>query len=370
MSSTPKSRKIALATVSALCVVSLGFLISSEQSHNPPSHIALETPALQSTQAMPASPARTPDPAKTPERATVSQSTAANLHNATAWEGAHYAQSLAGTDIDGQLRVDAQGNLMVDLGVKDFFDYFLSAVGEVSLEQAIEQINQQAQLRVPPNAVEQTLQLLESYLAYQHAMQDMMASPIPPEKQQDYGYYSEVMSQTFEQLKSLRRQYLSPEAADAFFALEETYSQFAVASMQIRADKTLTEAEKQAKIQQLENTMPTQMRVAQEEARLTAELATQARQLYDQGTNKAEIRSLLSMQYDEQTVSDMLAHYDREAQWTQRLEHYTALKTQLDEAGLPASEHARQLDTLRGQYFREDELPRLVSHEAIARKQG
>ena len=31
---------------------------------------------------------------------------------------------LAGTDIDGNLAVDGQGNLILDLNVKDFFDYF------------------------------------------------------------------------------------------------------------------------------------------------------------------------------------------------------------------------------------------------------
>jgi len=41
-----------------------------------------------------------------------------------------FARSLEGTDIDGHLRANAQGQLMVDLETRDFFDYFLNTVGE------------------------------------------------------------------------------------------------------------------------------------------------------------------------------------------------------------------------------------------------
>ena len=38
----------------------------------------------------------------------------------------NFARSLAGTDIDGALKADGNGELILDLGVRDFFDYFLS----------------------------------------------------------------------------------------------------------------------------------------------------------------------------------------------------------------------------------------------------
>lgn len=46
--------------------------------------------------------------------------------------------SLAGTEVDGQLRTDAAGNLLLDLAVRDYFDYFLSAVDHSGLDAVIE----------------------------------------------------------------------------------------------------------------------------------------------------------------------------------------------------------------------------------------
>lgn len=372
LSSSNKKTLLAIGVAAGLAVIA-GWGLSPKPVFKPASALTGDNSfPNESTSAVLTSvvpPLQTPTPV-TPNRPEQTAEPDNRVAAPTTWNSEQYAHSLAGTDIDGNLAVDGQGNLILDLNVKDFFDYFLSAVGEVTPEQAIEQIQQQASLRVPPNAVEQAMGLLEDYLAYQQAMQSLMAEPIPPEKQQDYGYYAEVMARTFEQLKVLRRQFFSPEAADAFFALEETYSEYAVAAMQIRADATLTEAQKQQKVQQLESTMPTQMRQAQEEARLTAELALQARTLYEQGSSKDEIRSLLSMRYDSETVEGMLAYYQRESEWNERLKTYSDLKAQLDQAGLTESELNQQQEALRARHFTKDELPRVLTHEAIARKQG
>lgn len=285
------------------------------------------------------------------------------------WQPETFAPSLVGTEIDGKLLTDEYGNLILSIDVKDFFDYFFSAVGEVSLEQAVAEIEKQARYRLPPKAFEQTLTLLENYMAYQHAMQDIMARPLAPADQQDYRYYSEVMGQTLEQMKQLRRDYFSPAAADAFFALEERYSEYAVATMHIRADDSLSEADKQARIRELDATMPEEMQLAQVEAQKTADLAVDARRLYEQGADDGQIVALLSEQYDRDTVQNMLSYYQRENQWQQRLNEFLALKSHLDQANLDTQEHQQQLQSLRETYFSTEELPRLLSHEAIMRKQ-
>lgn len=286
------------------------------------------------------------------------------------WVAQKYAPSLAGTEIDGNLITDADGNLVLSLDVKDFFDYFFSAVGEVSLDDAINEIQHQAELRLPPNAVEQVMGLLESYMAYQNAMQDIMAVSLVPENEQDYHYYSKVMAETFSRIKSLRREFFSPEAADAFFAMEERFSEYAVESIKIRADEGLTEAEKQQKMVELEALMPEQMRTAQEETRLTVEIASQARTMYEQGAGDEAIMSVLGQKYDEETIADMLAFYKREAIWQQRMSDFMALKSHIDNSDLAGDIREMQLQSLREEYFDQDEISRVLAHEAIARKQS
>ncbi|AMQ89539.1 hypothetical protein [Marinobacter sp. LQ44] len=76
-----------------------------------------------------------------------------------------FAPSLQGTDIEGVLQADDNGQLVVNLEVRDFFDYFLSTVGEVSPETAIGQIQQMARQHLPESAAQQALALLDQYSA-------------------------------------------------------------------------------------------------------------------------------------------------------------------------------------------------------------
>jgi len=61
--------------------------------------------------------------------------------------------ALKGTSIDGALKADSQGNLVLDLQVRDFFDYFLSIADDVGPEQAIAEIQRYSQQYLPEPAV-------------------------------------------------------------------------------------------------------------------------------------------------------------------------------------------------------------------------
>src|SRR5690554_7854100 len=98
-------------------------------------------------------------------------------------DGAPIAPSLAGTDIDGALQADENGQLIVNLEVRDFFDYFLSTVGEVSPETAIGQIQQMARQHLPESAAQQALALLDQYLDYKQASLAVMQTELDPARQ-------------------------------------------------------------------------------------------------------------------------------------------------------------------------------------------
>ena len=74
--------------------------------------------------------------------------------------------ALEGTHIDGALSSDAQGNLILNLQIRDFFDYFLSIADDVGPEQAIAEIQRYSQQYLPEPANTQALELLGNYLRY------------------------------------------------------------------------------------------------------------------------------------------------------------------------------------------------------------
>ncbi len=285
-----------------------------------------------------------------------------------AWTGTAVPSVLEGTDIDGVLEVDAEGNLKVSLGVKDFFDYFLSAVGELSPDEAIAQVQSQLQQRLPPAAAMQAMHLLNDYLDYQRHLAEMMARQLIPADQQNYGYYAQEMEETFSEVRNLRRQYLSPAAVEAFFGMEEMYSEYAVESIKIRADASLSDEAKQDRIAALDARMPAQMREQAETSRVRSQAASNAQSMYDQGWAPEAVRTLLQEHFAEEEADQILGFYARESAWNKRLDQYLARKRSLEAGAMDEQTRQNQLNRIRSEMFASEELARVLADEAIAEK--
>lgn len=286
----------------------------------------------------------------------------------TPWDGGAFAPSLAGTDIDGNLQADADGNLVISIDIKDFFDYFFSAVGERTLEDVIAEIERQIHSRLPPKAAAEALQMMQDYITYQEQMASLMQQPLIPAELQNYQYYAETMVNTFEQLRALRRQYFSPDTVDAFFGLEEAYGEYAVKTLQLQADTSLSDDEKVEKIAALESLLPQQMIDADRTARARAAAADSARSQFDDGASTDTIRATLTQQFDEKTANDIIDFYQREERWQNRLNQYLAEKASLSSASMADTDRKQALDGLRQQMFSAEEQARLLSEEAIQDK--
>jgi lipase chaperone LimK len=284
------------------------------------------------------------------------------------WVGEAFAPSLAGTEIDGDLRADKQGNLVTSVDIKDFFDYFFSAVGERSAEDVIAEIERQIKQRLPETASAQAMQLMRDYIAYQEQMGSLMQQPLVPADQQDYQYYASTMAATFDQLKQLRRQFFSPDIVDTFFGLEEAYGEYAVRTLQIQADPNLADEEKIEQISALESLLPEQMITADRIARARAASADKARRLFEAGESPDRIREVLREQFDEAAANSIVSFYENEKKWQQRMDSFLLEKRSVTASSMSGEDQEKALDTLRRKLFSDDELTRVTSEEAILRK--
>lgn len=113
--------------------------------------------------------------------------------------------SLAGTEVDGRLQTDAAGNLLLELAVRDYFDYFLSAVDHSGLDAVIEALLADAGRRLPEPALGQLISLLGDYLDYKRASMALMQQPLDAHQQVDPQAQLQVLQAAFERLDALRR---------------------------------------------------------------------------------------------------------------------------------------------------------------------
>lgn len=262
-----------------------------------------------------------------------------------------FAPSLEGTEIDGQLKLDDTGNLVVDIEVKDFFDYFLNTVGEVTPDVAVAEMQKIASSHLPPEAVDQAMQLLSEYLAYKNRAVELMAQPLLPKDQQTKQYQIDMLEKTFQTLKSIRRETMSDEAVTAFFSLEEAYGEYTLASIKIQNDDTLSADEKTALTQYYREKLPDIVRKTEETVIADAEKNRAMHQVISSGNEEALKQQLADEGYSQEVANEMIAFQQQQRVFDQRYQAYQSEKQQLLGAGLSDKDQAYQLDLLRARYF-------------------
>lgn len=263
-----------------------------------------------------------------------------------------FAPSLAGTDIDGALKADPNGELIVDLETRDFFDYFLSTVGEVSPDDVLDRIQTLAVNSLPPEAAQQAMALLDQYLNYKQQALALQNTPLDPARQQDPAYQQEMLHNAFMDLKQLRQAVFSPEAHQAFFGLEEAYGEYTLATLDIARRTDLTHEAKTSLVAWHRDQLPellqrTERRLLQsnQENRQRVELMKTA------GSPQRAGQELMDQGMSPEAADSVTAYLQERQDFDARFEHFREALAQVNEAGLAAKDQSAQQARLLNQHF-------------------
>lgn len=159
------------------------------------------------------------------------------------------APSLRGTQVDCPIQLDSQGHLVLTVGIRNCFDYFLSSLGEKTEMQLVADIRLYMSSTLPASALPYANKLLDQYIAYMHAKTQQTAPATA-------GSTPDAYQAIFAAQKDLRMRFFSPAEADAFFGADQAYDQFTIDSMRINNDSSLNAQQKAAKVAELINQQP------------------------------------------------------------------------------------------------------------------
>lgn len=263
-----------------------------------------------------------------------------------------FASSLRGTDIDGQLAADANGQLVVNQATRDFFDYFLNAIGESSPEEALAQIKSLTRRSLPPAAADQAMALLDRYLDYKRQAIDLGSRPLDPSRQQDPAYQMQMFHQALQDLKQLRNEMFSPATHEAFFGPEEAYDDYTLASIDIQRRTDLSESAKRTLLEWQRQQLPPQIRKT--EQRLVSEQKTQQqRQAAMAAANSPEDAGerLIASGMDPGQAGEVVNYLRDRQQFAHRYDQFKTELNQLRDAGLAPSDLKQRQSQLLASYF-------------------
>lgn len=265
--------------------------------------------------------------------------------------------SLSGTSVpEGWARTDRLGNLIPTPHLRQLFEYFLSALGEESLQQLVVRIETALSVLDEP-ARSQALATLGNYLEYKLAVSDL---------EQSYGEVSGLgageMQRRMAEIQALRRTWLDADTAEAFFADDEAVDRFQIEKLRITSDDSLTDEQKTEALRQAESDLPEPLRKAREATRRFADYEQVRQELAD------DPRALAAWRKEAfgEAAADRLARLDEEQKaWDRRWEAYANERDRLLSSGLAEPERQEALARLRASHFNETERIRAEALDSI-----
>lgn len=267
-----------------------------------------------------------------------------------------FAPSIRDTEIDGSLKADANGNLIIDIATRDLFDYFLNTVADVSPEVAVAELEKLARASLPENTVVQAMNLLGDYLLYKETALEYSSQPLIPEDQQDENYQLSMLEASFQTLKDIRRSTMSDDAVEAFFGLEETYGEFTLASIKIQKDPNLTPEQMQLALQTQRELLPEVIRNTENRMLDEIENSQTVNQLLLSDQNDNEIESALRDNgLSEEAINEALDYRKQQRQFEDQYALYQAERNQLLSAGLSEEDMITQKERLLQKYFHSEQ---------------
>ncbi|WP_169708678.1 lipase secretion chaperone [Trinickia terrae] len=289
-------------------------------------------------------PAQTPPAASTGVAATAGVTPPA-VANAAVATG---AAALEGATAP-RLPLDAEGHLAHVRGVRDFFDYFLTARSQLSdtaLDARVKAAIHTQLARKPAEA--EATQLWARYDAYLSAL-DKLKTNDKTEPPAAATLDFDAIARSIDQRAQLASEKLG-EWADVFFKDDLAEQRYALARARIMADTSLSAAEKVSRLEALEQSLPAARREALARERRDDAVRQGIQQALQQGDSPEAARAAAA-QFGPQ-AAERAAHFAQEERdFRDRYAQYAGQRKQIDAQSLAPEDRERQLTQLRQQYF-------------------
>ncbi|MCH7378238.1 MULTISPECIES: lipase secretion chaperone [Acinetobacter] len=270
------------------------------------------------------------------------------------------ASSLRGTEIDCPIQVDANGKLILTVGIRSCFDYFFSSLGEKTETELIADIRQYLSATLPDTASSYASYLLDQYVAYTHALKNI--KPTGNFKTGDIDGYQKVI----EQMYKVQQQFFNAAEINALFGNERNLNQFNIDQMRIHANKTLTAQQKATELAKLIDQLPTTLADGVRVSMQFAELQQLTQEVREKGGSAQELRNMRESLLGPE-AADRLEKVDQEeAGWQTQVNGYLAARDQILKSDASDASKQQSINQLRNQSFgTKEDLLRAQSYEMM-----
>lgn len=275
-------------------------------------------------------------------------------------------KSLRDIEVDGQLRADANGNLILDADIRRVFDFFLNAVGEESSAQIIARLQAYIRAHLPASAARQALQILQEYLALRDAMSDAQRDASGRFAADHHSLSADTLRDRKQAIRALRSHHLSAEVDQAFYGEEDQFDDFTLAKLALIEDTSLSAAQRSEHIAMLEAGLPPALQAHIAAASRYQTLSQLTGEWTSQQADAAHLRQIRENIVGAE-AADRLEQLDqRRTAWRTRVDDWLAQRNRmLANDALATADKQQEVERLRQQHFAATEQKRVQMLEHL-----
>lgn len=264
--------------------------------------------------------------------------------------------SLQGTDIDGGLTTDSQGNFVADQRAIRLFDYFFLATGEMTKTDIIASIAQQIRQRLSDRGATQALAFLKRYVNYRDAAKALFLT----------GGDNHSFAERARSIKQLRSELFGEPLRQQLFGNEELVNSLTLKRLAVSANTELSKAELDQQVNDIIAKLPDVERQAYYRSLQPGKLREAVEQLKQQQASEDQIWTLREQTYGAQ-AADRLARMDlANQQWQQKVSYYRLERSRIvTDQKLPIDVKQQKVNQLRARLFSATQITRIRALDAI-----
>lgn len=267
-----------------------------------------------------------------------------------------YSKDSVGTEIAGLIRTDESGQLIVDTEFKAFMDYFLSSVGQVTPQEALQRLRLHFYQDLPEDAANQAMEILKNYLAFKENSFDALARPIDSERSEyDANYRYSVLAQGLQSLYDLRRDHLGGEIAQALFVEDEAYAQYTLTRMKADLDESLSIEEREQLKELAKAELPAKMYEIINHQEQQAKAMQAYTNLLADDASTEEVRAFAFENFDSEQAQAIIEDYQAQKVLKDKYHQFNQAVIQLNSQGLDKISEQQAIEDIASQYFTSDE---------------
>ncbi len=264
------------------------------------------------------------------------------------------------SSVDGSIKVDSNNSLVIDRDLRHWFDFYLSAIGELTLDQIILMMQQEIN-QLPSPGREQAHELLSQYLSYKQELSEYdNRELLVVDQHSNIEQLSDLeqLSQRLDWQMRLRRRYLSPNVVESFWQHDEVIDLYALNKLMIK-NSDLSLADKQVQLETLEQSLPDSLQTFKQDLYIANNLAKKEKTLAQ--IEDPEALRELRIQEVGIEATDRLESIDKtQAAWQARILAYQQEILSLSEAeGISTIDREGLIAEYRQQNFSDKEQLRL-----------